>query len=67
MMSLNISDAAEAVLEGQAVHQEWVDEFMAGWFAPIQKMLAVTLVSSLPAEVRAQLNPDDLDVLMKEV
>ena len=66
-MPLDISQAEDAVLRGQARMAKFQREFTARWFAPLRRVLAASLLDSLPEDVRAQLNPDDLAALERQV
>ena len=63
---MNITDAEDALLFGQAEVKEWQDEFMREWFAPIGATVMAMVLQRIPPEVldqMQQVNPGGQDLL----
>ena len=52
---LTIADAEDAFLEGQALFDEWVDEFQMQWFTPLAETQLGMLLESMGEERKAAL------------
>lgn len=67
-MTANIGHAEEAWLNAEALITEWMGDFIKEWYRPVAEMQLGLLLSTLPDEVKAQLemmNPEAYEVLMK--
>jgi hypothetical protein len=52
----NILDATDSVLVAQAMIQDWQDEFLAQWYAPIIKMINTAALESIRQDPRIDKN-----------
>ena len=67
-MPVNIAHAEDAWLNAEALITEWMGEFIREWYRPVAEMQLGLLLSTLPDEVKAQLemmNPEAYQALMK--
>ena len=67
-MSTNIGHAEEAWLNAEALIKEWMQDFIKEWYRPVAEMQLGLLLSTLPDEVKVQLemmNPEAYQALMK--
>lgn len=67
-MSTNIAHAEDAWLNAEALITEWMEEFIQEWYRPVAEMQLGLLLSTLPDEVKVQLemmNPEAYQALMK--
>jgi len=66
-MTTNIGHAEEAWLNAETLIQEWMGDFIKEWYRPVAEMQMGLLLSTLPDEVKAQLeamNPEAYQVLL---
>ena len=59
-MKTDISDAENAFLEGKAQWDEFLEGFLRDWYAPMAKTMIAMMLETMPAEVRAQYDPQVL-------
>ena len=64
-MPLDIRNAEQAWLTGTTKFEEWKEKFETRWYAPLGERLVRTMIASLPAEVRKQLDQRVLKLIEK--
>lgn len=69
-MTLTIKNAEDAYLYGRASFEEWQEQFMQSWFAPIGVSLMAAIWQKMTPEEHAalrQLSPQAYDVIDQQV
>lgn len=54
-MTVTVKDAEDAFLYGRSEFEEWREEYMEAWTAPIRTTLMAAILQQLSPEVHAEL------------